>query len=250
MSAFLRVLVTPDGLDDLDLSDDLVIVVDVLRACTTIAHALESGARGVIPAETVEEATRMSAGLGRENTVLGGEREALRVEGFDLGNSPLEYTPETVGGRTVVLSTTNGAKSLARAASARQCVAGAFVTRAAVARRAAGFERVLIVCAGHGGYFSYEDFLCAGYLVDGIRRGTPGVELRDGARAAWEAAQEPEPELIARLRGTDHGRVLGGLDRDADLRACARLDRLDFVPTLRDGLLVPEDPRGAGFPAR
>ncbi|NNE44400.1 MAG: 2-phosphosulfolactate phosphatase [Gemmatimonadetes bacterium] len=246
----VRVLVTPAGMGEMDLSRDLVIVIDVLRACTTIAHALEAGARGVIPVETVEDATHRAVTLGRDDVILGGERESVRVEGFDLGNSPLEYTPDALAGRAVVLSTTNGSRALERASGALGCVAAAFVTRAAVARRAASFERVLIVCAGHGGFFSFEDFLCAGLLVDGIRRRCPEVDLRDGARAALELGQGQRQDLLPLIRGTDHGRVLEGLGRAEDLAAAAALDRLDFVPTLRDGLLIAEDPEAAPPPAR
>jgi 2-phosphosulfolactate phosphatase len=247
----LRVLITPAGLEDVDLEGRLVIVIDVLRACTTIAHALHAGARGVIPVETVEGASRLAASLGREDTVLGGERGSVRVEGFQLGNSPAEYDPAAVEGRTVVLSTTNGAGALARAAGARECVAAALVTRRAAARRALGFTRTLVVCAGRNGYFAFEDVLCAGLLIEEVLRlRGPDLRLDDGARAALDMSWRRRDDLLRAVRETDHGRALAELGFEEDLRAACALDRFDFVPALRDGRLVAEDSAPDPVPPR
>jgi len=238
----VRVLASPEGLGELDIRDHLVVVVDVLRACTAIAHALDAGARGVIPVETVEEATELAARLGRGSAVLAGERGSLRIDGFDLGNSPGEFVPARVAQKTVVLTTSNGTRTFARAAKAKQCVAGAIVNRGAVIRRARAFERTVIVCAGDSGGFSYEDFLGAGLLVDAmVRDASAPVHLHDGARAAREVAAGIA-DLHQALRGTDHGRELEALGFGEDLALAAALDRFDRVPALRDGSLTAEEP--------
>jgi 2-phosphosulfolactate phosphatase len=238
----VRVLASPAGLDELEIQDHLVVVVDVLRACTAIAHALDAGARCVIPVETVEEATELAARLGRGSTILAGERRSLRIEGFDLGNSPGEFQAARVAQKTVVLTTSNGTRAFARAAKAKQCVAGAVVNRSAVARRAQAFERTAVVCAGDAGGFSYDDFLGAGLLVDAIVRDATGpVHLDDGARAAREVAAGVA-DLPRALRGTDHGRELEALGFGEDLARAADLDRFDRVPALRDGGLWAEEP--------
>lgn len=237
----LRVLVSASGIEELGIEDQLVVIIDVLRACTVVSFALDAGARGVIPVETVEEASALAAKLGRDSVVLGGERRSVPVEGFDLGNSPVDYTREAIAGRTVILSTTNGTRAFARAASARECVAGAIVNRRAVARHAAGFDRILIVCSGQGGYFSFEDFLCAGLLIDAmLEEEGHGRALRDGARAALDLARRHRGPLAEVLAATDHGRDLAALGFAADLALAGDLDRFSAVPVLGDGrLLIP-----------
>lgn len=245
----VSVLASPDGLETAGIADGFVVVVDVLRACTAIAFALDAGARGVIPVESVEDASRLAAKLGRAAAVLAGERGSVRVEGFDLGNSPAEFVPARVAGRTVVLSTTNGTRAFARAAGAKECVAGALVNRAAVARRASGFESIVIACAGDPAGFSGEDFLAAGLIVDALLRESPApLRLLDGARAALDLARREGSDLEAALAATDHGRDLQVKGFGGDLALAAQLDRFDRVPVLRDGCLVAEPPGGDGAP--
>src|SRR5438132_9688378 len=119
---FLPTLMDPD-----ELRDGTAVVIDVLRASTTICHALAAGAREVIPCLEVEEARRVAADNSGSRPMLGGEREGVRIEGFDLGNSPGEYRPDTVGGRTVVFTTTNGTRAMLGCRSARRVLIGSFV---------------------------------------------------------------------------------------------------------------------------
>jgi 2-phosphosulfolactate phosphatase len=246
----LEVLVTPHELPDRDLSGHLVIVIDVLRACTTIACALDAGATGIVPAESVEEATRLAAALGRKTTRLGGERGSRRIEGFDLGNSPEEYVPASVGGATVVLTTTNGARALAATRTAQVCLAAAPVTCGAAARRAVASDRVLVVCAGQDGRFSAEDFLAAGMLVSAVEALRPGrYRLDDGARAA-RASASASPSLLAALRAADHGRELIALGFENDLKIAAQVDRFPFVPVVEEGVLVRGPVPQGPLPAR
>jgi 2-phosphosulfolactate phosphatase len=237
----LHVLTGRDALAEHAGDDGAVLVVDVLRAGTTIACALHAGARGIIPVNTVEEALRLGAGLDRTTTLLCGERESVRIDGFDLGNSPAEMSASLVNGKTLVLLTTNGAPVLAAAGSRRLTIAASFVTLRACAARAAAERRIVIVCAGSGGLFSLEDFVCAGLLVEEIVRES-SVEriLDDGARLARETARTHGQNLPAMLRSSDHGRELVELGFAADLEIAADFDRFTFAPTLRDGRLVAE----------
>ena len=238
----IEVVVTPYGMGHLELGPRAVVVIDVLRACTTIAHALDAGARGVVPAETVEDAMRLAQTLGRDSTVLGGERGGERIDGFERGNSPLEYGPDVVAGRTIVLTTSNGARALAAASEARTCLAATFVNLSATARRLADHEHVTIVCAGSGPRFSLEDFVCAGWLARELRRIDPERQPDDGARAAEAAAAEHGEDLPGFLRSTDHGRRLIALGFEPDLDLAAEVDRFETVPELRDGLLTAAAP--------
>jgi len=239
MSRAIEVLPTPHGLPERN-SDRLIIVIDALRACTTIAHALHAGARGIIPAESVEEALRRSATLDRDSTLLCGERDSKRIDGFDLGNSPAEYVSSAVEGKTLILLTTNGSRVLA-AAGSKVCFAAAFVTLRASAMRAAAFEQITIVCAGSSERFAWEDFLCAGMLVEEIQReASLEYALDDGARLALETARAHRAHLVSAIRAADHARELDEIGFGADVLLACEVDRFSFVPVLRDGRIVAE----------
>jgi 2-phosphosulfolactate phosphatase len=230
--------VSPAALREPPARDELCVVVDVLRACTTVAHALAAEAMGVIPVGSIEDATRLAATLDRETTLLCGERGSLPIDGFHLGNSPAQMTREAVAGRTIVLATTNGARALAALYSAKECVAASLTTLGACAAHAAGFERITIVCAGADGHFAREDFYCAGCLAAEIERGRTGMRLDDGARTAMELAWRHRDRPEELLAETDHGRELLELGFGRDLELAAEIDRFSFVPVLRDGRLV------------
>lgn len=238
----IQVFVTPAGLGEIETEGHLCLVVDTLRACTTVAYALDAGAKGIIPVETVEEATRLAGTLDRETTLLCGERGGIRIEGFHLGNSPSEYTDQTVAGKTLVLSTSNGARVLAALSEARGCIAAAFVTMRACARRAREESRIVIVCAGAGPRFSLEDFLCAGMLVNEITRDAlAGYTLDDGARTALQFYRSNRRKIPRVVEDTDHGQSLRALGFARDLELACEVNRFDFVPVLRDGKLVAEE---------
>lgn len=210
---------------------DAAVVVDVLRATSTLAFALAAGAARVIPAATVEDARRLKQA--HPDSLLCGERDGRRIEGFDLGNSPGEYRPEVVDGRTLVFASTNGSQAMLAAAKARRRVPGAFVTAAATARAVAGERSVVVICAGKLGGFSLEDAAFAGWLVRSL---TPsGFEPEGpGARAALNLAPADADQVAALVAGSAHGRYLSGLGAEfrRDVEICSRLDVLAAVRDL------------------
>jgi len=237
----IEVLLTPHGFPERNSEERLIIVIDVLRACTTIAHALHAGARGIIVVDSVEEALRRSATLDRDSTLLCGERDSVRIDGFDLGNSPAEYVSSAVEGKTLILLTTNGTKALAAAGVSKSCLASSFVTLKASAIRAASFEHITIVCAGSKDRFTFEDFLCAGMLLEEILLdSSKEYGLDDGARLALQAAQAHRAHLVSAVRGADHARELDEIGFGADVLLACEVDRFSFVPVLRDGRIIAE----------
>ncbi len=255
MQYVLEVHALPSVTSPAELAGGTVVVIDVLRAGTTMIHALETGAREIVPCLEVEDALRVATELPEGEYVLGGERGGVRIEGFQLGNSPSEYTAETVGGRTVVFTTTNGTKALLCCREAERVLIGAFVNAAAVARELAGVERIHLLCAGTRGEFSRDDVLLAGLLVQrvGQMAGHP-YQLNVQALTAKEnwissfavpyaTGAEPLPaELLAeQLRKSLGGQNLMGLGLGADIVTASQLDRCEVVPeldmkTLRVGL--------------
>src|SRR5690606_19366866 len=129
----IEVAFTPAELAGIDLGDRVVVVLDVLRATSTIVEALANGARAVSPVSTVDEAVRLAEALGREGVLLAGERRSLRIDGFDMGNSPLEFTRERVSGKQIVLTTTNGTVAILASATARRVLIASYLNLGAVA---------------------------------------------------------------------------------------------------------------------
>ena len=219
----------------------IAVVIDVLRASTTMITAIARGAARVVPVADVAQARRVAEDLGRD-ALLGGERGGVKIDGFDLGNSPLEYTAARVAGRTVVITTTNGTAALAACRDARAILIGAIVNRAAVAaairRLARDGDHVHLVCAGTDGAVSAEDVLAAGAILDAATGAGTDDVLDDAALAARGffrrvAARDDLPlALVDEFRRSPGGANLVALGMQADLPAAAAIDSLPLVPTL------------------
>ena len=159
MPPILNAYNLPASFEPEQLRGGVAVVIDVLRASTTIVHALEAGARDVIPCLEVDDARAAASKLAPGEVVLGGERGGVLIEGFDYGNSPLEYTPDRVAGKTVVFTTTNGTRAVLQSRLADRVVIGAFANVGAVAGQLAGRQRIHLVCAGTRGEYGRDDVL-------------------------------------------------------------------------------------------
>jgi 2-phosphosulfolactate phosphatase len=221
-----------------DVQGRVVVVIDVLRASTTIAVALHNGARTVIPFESAEEAITRSKSFERGDYKLAGERRNLMIPGFDLGNSPREYTREAIEGKTILFTTTNGTAALVAVQPAREVLVGAFVNFTAVAAmvRAAARARsdIAIVAAGSERRFSLEDAVCAGRFVRAVRRGLADVALNDGAQAALLLEKRYGSDLTRLFHDAAHGRALAEAGFAEDLVTCGQLDAYPVVPVYQD----------------
>jgi 2-phosphosulfolactate phosphatase len=226
----------------------IAVVIDVLRASTTIVTALAHGAAGVRPVLTVEVARALAASFG-SGVLLGGERGGLRIDGFDLGNSPLEYSRARVAGRRIVITTTNGTAAVDACTDASEVLIGAIVNRAAAAARARelavahGTSNIHLVCAGTDGEVTEEDRLAAGAILDAAGRLPGGSDdtLDASATAALEtfrgvlsaaADTGAAVAIIAAFATSRGGRNLIELGMRADLPAAAAIDSLRVVPRL------------------
>jgi 2-phosphosulfolactate phosphatase len=228
----LEVLLLPREIPVRPPPELYAVVIDVLRATTSIVVAFQHGCRSILPVASAAEAR--SARAASPDAVLAGEEGGLRVPGFDLGNSPREFTREAVSGRDVILTTSNGTKSLRAIAGGRMVAIGAFRNRAATAdwlvgRGADG----LIVCSGYEGGFSLEDAVCAGAVVDRAAQLATGLVLGDGARACQALWQRFGSDLVRLFRETDWGRRMLALGFEADLAVCAELDATDVAPLMK-----------------
>ncbi len=242
----------PQVKDDLLLDSD-VVLIDVLRSTTTICHALANGALRVLPVADQGEATSYVEVLDRDNLLLGGEKDVHPIQGFDLGNSPLDYDAATVDKRNVVLRTSNGTQALKRMKHLPGVLIAAFVNLNAVVKRLATSKRNLVICcAGSRDQFCLEDSVCAGMLVKRLQEAKKKEEivLNDAALVGCVLVDRYKNKLLECLEESTHGQFLADLGAKGDLEACAQADTLDLLPvfikdqiTLND--MVPEAPESA-----
>lgn len=214
-----------------------VAVIDVLRATTTIVTAMAAGASRVIPLLEVAEAKSRAAALGGE-AVLGGERHGKRIDGFDFGNSPLEYTREKLAGKTLVFTTTNGTRAMLAARQASAIYVASFVNFSAICRELSAHDEVHILCAGTDGDVTREDTLLAGAIADDAVALDPQTELNDEAEIAADAWRAAVTNLSGRvalanaMRHSRGGRNLIEIGHEHDIDLAAEIDRFDLTPRL------------------
>lgn len=247
----VEVFLTAQAVPEDRLKGKTALVIDVLRASSTIVVALDNGARHIIPVGDMAEAGKIAANMDDESTVMGGERGGVKIEGYDLGNSPLEYTPEVVQGRTVVLNTTNGTLAVKRASRAARVAIGCFLNVSACVRflrEAAG--GIAIICSGSEGQVALEDVLCAGMTLHRLWGGREPDDLSDVARIAYCQFLSDRRRLEEAIAHSNHARHLAALGFAEDVAFCSRVDTHALLPIYRDNRLVLDDPSRATFPAR
>jgi 2-phosphosulfolactate phosphatase len=215
------------------LEGSVAVAVDVLRAATTIVHALAAGCTCVRPCAEVEEARELAGQMRVGRVLLGGERDGVPLPGFDLGNSPREYLAKLCKGNTLVMTTSNGTRALLRAAEAERTIIAGFVNYSAVCEQLRHESRPIhILCSGTEGEISLEDTLLAGALVDFLCE-VFETRLNDSARLAWDCFEHHGRVLLGALELSKGGAKLKSLGYDDDIRAAAQVDQFNLVPELR-----------------
>lgn len=227
---------SPYELEKKDLREKVVVVIDALRATSTMIVAFENGCSAFIPVLTVEEAKKLAADRRDLDLLLGGERRALPVEGFHLGNSPRDYRPEKVKGKVVIMTTTNGTQALIAAREAAEVFIGAFLNLSALSHRLIEAGRdVIIACAGEKGFFCLEDTVCGGAIVDRLEKDGAAISESDSAMAAKVLYEYFENDIYGMLLESEWGQYLESVGLGKDIRICARVDSSRLVPVYREG---------------
>jgi 2-phosphosulfolactate phosphatase len=227
----VNVLLTTSNLDELSFSGKTTIVIDVLRATSTIVNALNNGAKEIIPVASVEFAVKVSGGMFGGLTLLGGERNTKKIEGFALGNSPIEYSAKLVKDKSIILYTTNGTKAIAKAKFSKNLYICSFLNLAAIAEYIktlnTDFE---ILCAGRNNIFSLEDTVCAGKLISEILKDNKELELSDTAQASIALNKSFGKNLLKMLSETEHGKLLTENKFEEDIKFCSKLNTINVIP--------------------
>jgi 2-phosphosulfolactate phosphatase len=225
------------------LSGRTLVLIDVLRASTTICQSLSAGAKAVIPVERPGEAAELRAKIGVEDTVLGGERQGFKIESFDLGNSPLEYTRDKVEGKIVILTTSNGTRGYARTGSSSLILTSGLVNISRVASRVAGAGRdLVIICAGDENNFSIEDTLCGGLLLHKlVGQENVDLKLNDAASLALLLYRTNSGSLKQAIAQGEHGRYLAEIGFGRDVEMAVEADSIPVLPVLKDRRIILEE---------
>lgn len=235
----LDVFLTPGELAAADILDRPVVVLDILRATSSIVQALSAGARSIFPVASIEEALRLANTFGRDDVLLCGERKCMPIEGFDLGNSPLEFTREQVAGKTLVMSTTNGTHLMSLTGGASRVLIGALLNLSAVVDELVRTEaEPVLLCSGRDKHFALEDATVAGLIASRLMDARPGEwRLNDGALAALTLMRTHPPDE-AFFATTASGRLVLDAGMAEDLAFCARVDTVDIVPVLHERMIT------------
>lgn len=215
------------------------VIIDVLRATTTIIEALSNGCTEVVPVVAVKEAFDLAKKFPREEVLVGGERGGLKVKGFDLGNSPREYSREVVFGKRVILTTTNGTKALRSVVGCENVLVAGFANARAVVQRCMALKAdPVMIPAGGKGKFSLEDVVCGGMMIDLLEK--KGVSLTDSGRVACILYRAFAHDLLGMARSSEHGQHLMRVGLEEDLPFCVRSDVSSLVPVFKRGSITVE----------
>lgn len=234
----IQVIATAQQCGGFDFTSKTAVVIDVLRATSVITTALSNGAKAVIPAASIEEARDMYAKGDADNMLLGGERNAVRIDGFHKGNSPLEYSREEISDKTLILSTSNGTLAIKAAEQADRVIVLSFLNISAVADYLSKqINDLVIICAGTAGQFSLDDALCAGMLISmiGDRR---SIETDDLGKLVLQFYGSETGNINDKLMGCKHLQYLQDKGYQDDIDYCLQTGLLQVIPVMKKGKII------------
>lgn len=222
-----------------ELRKKIVVVIDVLRASSTIITALMNQAKGIIPVEDMGEASRISQSVDSDNLLLCGEKDGIKIEGYDLGNSPLEYSVEKVKDKTLIFNTTNGTKAIKKAVGSSDLYIGSFLNLSTIVHNLNEEEKdIVLICAGWRGRMAIEDLLFAGNVIYNLGNGSLPQEARDGSKVAFGLYEKFRDNISDVIQSSNHAERLKEITGEKDLDYCAQRDICDILPVLNDGIIT------------
>jgi 2-phosphosulfolactate phosphatase len=235
-----NVFLLPELINSASIGGSCCVIVDVLRATTTIVTAFANGARSIIPCLSIEQATDMA---NQQEIILGGERHCIKPATFDLGNSPTEYSSAVVKDLDIAFTTTNGTKAMLACAKADKILLAAFSNLSAITSMTAQESTLNIICSGTNGEITLEDVLLAGAIVHS-RIEHSLTDLNDQATLALNAWKEiiandmPSTSLLDKMKESRGGRNLLQVDKVADIQFAANIDTTSMIPILNPTSLI------------
>lgn len=233
----IDVILTAADIQPEKIKDKIVVIIDVLRATSVMITALANGARGVYPYKDIESVLENSKKS--KSFVLAGERKGLKIEGFDFGNSPLEYTKEAVEGKDMFMTTSNGTRAIENSAKgSKKIFIGAFLNVESIVKKILKEnDDTVIVCSGTDDNFSLDDALCAGEIIKRAKEKNKDIHLTDIGLAMKKLA-ETSLGIENTLEGSRHFEYLKKIGFYGDMNHCFTMDMFDIVPEYKNGVIT------------
>jgi 2-phosphosulfolactate phosphatase len=225
-----------------ELRDKTVVIIDVLRASSTIVSAFMNGAKAIIPVGDMGEASKIAQNVDSDNYLLCGEKDGEKIEGYDLGNSPLEYTREIVEGKNLIFNTTNGTKAIKKSLGSSTTYIASFLNVGAIVEELKTQENdVVLVCAGWKGRLAFEDMLLAGNIIYLLSEGNLSNDSRDGAKVAFGLYDKYGDDIPTVIYQSNHAMRLKDIIGTSDIDYCCQVDITDMLPRLKEGMITLTD---------
>lgn len=233
---FVEVCIAPNNYYLYTEYNDIVVVIDVLRATSAICTAFDSGVEKIIPVPTVDEARKY---IGKKNYIVAAERNGEIVEGFDFGNSPFNYMDHDLTGKTLVLTTTNGTKTIDVAKEAKTLVIGSLLNLDVLCQwLIEKEENTLLLCSGWRDKMNLEDTICAGAICEQLLESLKFQSIEDSSIVAKYLCRSAVSGYLGLLKSSSHRRRLRRLNMNADIKYCLIPNQSTAIPILKDGVLV------------
>lgn len=238
-SNYIDVFFSVQTFQEEDLRGKSAVIIDILRATSSITTAIANGAKKVIPVEDMGDASKIAHTMDSNDYLLCGEKNGVKIDGYHLGNSPLDYTPEAIEDKTLIFNTTNGTKAIKKAGLANRIYIGSFLNQQSILNKLTEHDdEVVLICAGWRGRLALEDTLFAGSLLYHLFDGQLPQQTKDGAKVAFGLYEKFKDQLEETIKGSDHAYRLSQLVPENDIPFCCQVNKFDVLPGMRDGLIT------------
>lgn len=238
MDKKIDVFISSQSFQEEELRGKTAVILDVLRASSTMITALNNGAKGVIPVADMGDASKISQNLDSPHYLLSGEKDGIKIDGYDLGNSPLDYTEEKVKDKTIIFNTTNGTKAIKRSELAEKVMVGSFLNLSALIEDLRKVETdIVLVCAGWRGRLALEDLLCAGNIIHELTNGKLPEQVQDGAKVAFGFYEKFGDDIETTIKNSNYAVRLKDIVSKEDLSYCCQRSTMQVLPVMKEGII-------------
>ncbi len=236
---YIDVFFSVQAFQEENLRGKSAVIIDILRASSSIVTAINSGAKKIIPVEDMSDAVKIAHTMDANDYLLCGEKDGSKIEGYHLGNSPLEYTKENVADKTLIFNTTNGTKAIKKASLANRIYIGSFLNQKSILKALKQHDdEVVLICSGWRGRLALEDTMFAGSIIHNLCKGNLPDKTKDGAKVAFGLFERFGDTLEETIRKSDHAFRLRNLVPEDDVPFCCQVDKFNVLPGMKDGIIT------------
>jgi 2-phosphosulfolactate phosphatase len=237
--SYIDVFFSVQAFQEEDLRGKSAVIIDVLRASSSIVTAISNGAKKIIPVEDMSDAGKIAQTMDQSDYLLCGEKDGTKIEGYNLGNSPQEYTSEAIADKTLIFNTTNGTKAIKKANLANRIYVGTFLNQQNILDALKEHDdEVVLICSGWRGRLSLEDTMFAGSLLYQMCDGNLPEKTKDGAKVAFGLYEKFGDALEETISKSDHAHRLRNFVPEGDISFCCQVDKFDVLPGMKDGIIT------------